>query len=66
MWEGRGERMNANDELIERRLDEEIEKLVSAKTRAEQVRAADHIRELVSWRSPQRVAQMEEERGLRR
>ena len=53
------------DAELERRIDFEAGLLAIAQTPAEQTSAWEELKRLVTLRSPERVEQMERERGLR-
>lgn len=55
----------AVDVELERRIDFEAGLLAIAQTPAEQTSAWEELKRLVAQRSPERVEQMERERGLR-
>jgi hypothetical protein len=55
----------AVDADLERRIDFEAGLLAIAQTPAEQTSAWEELKRLVAQRSPERIEQMETERGLR-
>lgn len=57
--------MSAEDLLLECRIDDAFDAVLAAETDEQLTAAWQHMRELLSVRSPEQIARMEESQGLR-